>query len=325
MKKPKIKYDKRLVTFIDILGFKEIVKQSEKDISKIELIYSILDYLKNWEVPRTWNLSLIEIEEDAQKRGVEKFDIRNKTNITAFSDSIVVSVIVEENVNEMISTLISNLAYIGAILLEKGILFRGGMTIGNLIHNEDGIVFGQGLVDAYKLESNNAKYPRIILSDKLINELNYPIDTKRNRYPYHQYIDRFQDGCVGFHQMIYYQVIQNSTQITQDKLIESLKQIRKVIVKGLDSTFEKTEVFEKYRWLKEQYNKLIIFEDYDPKTKKHENIKLKIRELNENIAGQNIHYSYTDKFYESTWKNKIEKSHNLLVHQTENRSADFSR
>lgn len=46
MKDSKIKYEKRLVAFIDILGFKEIVKQSEKDISKIELIYSVLDYLK---------------------------------------------------------------------------------------------------------------------------------------------------------------------------------------------------------------------------------------------------------------------------------------
>ena len=174
----KIRYEKRLVAFIDILGFKEIVKQSEKDISKIELIYSVLDYLKNWEVQEKWDLRLVEIEEDAQKRGIENFDIRGKTNITAFSDSIVVSVKVDNNINEMASTLIINLAYIGAILLEKGILFRGGLTVGNLIHIENGTVFGQGLIDSYKLESNNAKYPRIVLSDKLLKELNYPIDTK---------------------------------------------------------------------------------------------------------------------------------------------------
>ncbi len=302
MSKAEIKYEKRLITFIDILGFKEIVKQSDNDLSKVELIYSVLEYLKNWEISDNWDLKLVEIEEDAQKRGVENFDIRKKTNITAFSDSIVVSVKIDNNINEMASTLIANLAYIGAILLEKGVLFRGGITLGNLIHNENGTVFGQGLIDAYQLENNNAKYPRIILSDKLLKELNYPINTKRNRYPYHQYIDRFDDGCVGFHQMIYFQVIEGWTEMNSTTLTESLSKVRKVLVNGLDSSFEKPDVYEKYKWMKEQYNKLIILDDFDVETKTNENIKLKIRELNENIHGQNIHYSYTDNIYESKWK-----------------------
>ncbi len=144
----------------------------------------------------------------------------------------------------MASTLVSNLSYIGAVLLEKGILFRGGMTIGNIIHNDNGTVFGQDLIDAYQLESKSAKYPRIILSDKLISELNFPIDAKRNRYPYHQYIDRFDDGCVGFHQMIYFQVMENWTEMTQEKLTSSLSKIRKVIINGLDASFENPEIFE---------------------------------------------------------------------------------
>jgi hypothetical protein len=295
-----LKYENRLIAFIDILGFKEIVSSSEKDDSKVEFLYSVLNYLKSWETSESWSSQLVEIEEDAQKKGVENFDIRDKTNSTAFSDSIVVSVKVENNVNEMASTLIVNLAYIGAILFEKGILFRGGLTIGNLIHNENGTVFGKGLIDAYQLESNNAKFPRIVLSDKLLNQLNYPLETKRNRYPYHQYIERFNDGCVGFHQMIYFQVMESWTEMTDEKLKLSLGKIRKVIINGLDTSFENPSVFEKFKWLKEQYNKLIILNDFEFETKTHENIKLKIRELNEGIHGHNIHYKYTDDFYEST-------------------------
>jgi hypothetical protein len=307
MKEQEIKYEERLVAFIDILGFKEIVKLSENDPSKVELIYSVLNYLKNWEISKNWNLKLVEIEEDAQKRGLENFDIIGKTNSTSFSDSIVVSVKVDNNVNEMTSTLIVNLANIGAILFEQGILFRGGLTIGKIIHNENGTVFGQGLIDAYKLESSSAKYPRIILSDKLISKLNYPITTKRDRYPYHQYIERFEDGCVGFHQMKYYQVMESWEEMTTEKLTTSLDKIRKVIIKGLDDSFEKPDVFEKYKWLKEQYHKLIILDDFDFKTKSEENIKMKIRNLNEGIAGQNVHYSYTDEFYEINRKNKLKK------------------
>lgn len=304
MNKTELKYERRIIAFIDILGFKEIVKQSEFDTSKIELLYSVLDYLKDWETSEKWNLKFLEIEEDAQKKGVENFDIRGKTNSTSFSDSIVVSVQVDNNVNEMVSTLIVNLAYIGAILLEKGILFRGGLTIGNIVHKDNGTVFGQGLIDAYLLESKSAKHPRIILSDKLIKELNYPLETKRDRYPYHQYLERYDDGCVGFNQMIYNQVMESWTEMTADKLIISLEKIRKVIINGLDTSFQNPEIFEKYKWLKGQYNKLIILSDFDYETKTHENIKLKIRELNEGIAGQNVHYSYTDNFYDTRNKNK---------------------
>lgn len=297
-----MKYERRLIAFIDILGFKDIVKQSETDTSKIELIYPVLEYLKDWEKTEKWDLKFVEIEESAQYKGVNNFDLRGKTNTTTFSDSIVVSVKVDDNVNEMASTLIVNLAYIGTVLLEKGILFRGGLTIGNIIHIDNGTVFGQGLIDAFMLETRSAKYPRIVLSDMLLSELNYPLETKRNRYPYHQYLGRYDDGCVGFHQLIYYQVIESWTEMTPELLTESLSKVRKVIISGLDSSFEKPEVFEKFKWLKEQYNKLIILNDFDFETKTEEHIKQKIRELNDRIAGQNIHYSYTDKFYQNRSK-----------------------
>lgn len=298
-----IKYENRLVAFIDILGFSEIVKQSKDNTDKINLIYSVLNYLKDWEASKNWDLKLIEIEEDAQKKGVHNFDITGRTNSTSFSDSIVVSVKVDNNVNEMTSTLIANLSYIGAILIEQGILFRGGLTIGNIIHNEFGTVFGQGLIDAYLLESRSAKFPRIILSDKLIKQLNYPLETKRNRYPYHQYLNRFDDGCVGFHQMIYYQVVQNSTEITQENLLKSLDKVRKVIISGLDLSFETTQVYEKYQWLANQYEKLIIFDDIDFKTEKKTKLKFKLHNIKGADSEHNIHFSYIDKLHEG-WRKK---------------------
>lgn len=300
-----MKYDTRLIAFVDILGFKEIIKQSEKNPAKIELIYSVLDYLKVWEAPKSWNLKVVEIEGDAQKKGVENFDISNKTNCTTFSDSIVISVKIDNNVNEMASTLIANLAYIGAILIEQGILIRGAITIGEIIHENNGTVFGQGLIDSYLLESSYSKYPRIILSDKLIAKLNYPFGYKKDRYPYHQYLDRFFDGCVGFHQMIYYEVVENSDVMTKDELVRGLTKIRKVIIEGLDMSFENPEVFEKYKWMKEQYNKLII-SDYDYNTKERVLVKVKIKELNEGIFGHNIHFKYTDEEWERMGLNEEE-------------------
>jgi hypothetical protein len=281
-----INYENRIVAFLDILGFRNLINESEKDSSKIISIYQALEYLKTWEKPREWNLNLIEIEEDAQRKEVDSFYIANKTNCTCFSDSIVVSVSIDENnINELVSTLIANLSYIGSYLITEGITIRGGLTIGKLIHNEDGIIMGQALIDAYELENKCSKYPRVILSNSLIQKLNYPLLSKHKRYPYHQYIKRYEDGCVGFSQLSYFQVIQSWENITEDYLKNIFRLIRREIIKGLDISFQSPDIHDKYKWLKTEYNNLIILTD---------GIKKDILELNENASGHNIHYSYTD-------------------------------
>lgn len=294
------KYEQSLVAFMDILGFKEIITQSESEPNsyKVETIYSILNYFKEWEIPGNWDLKFIEIEEDAQWRGIPRFDIKNKTNITSFSDSIVISVKTTDNVNEMFSTLVANLGYLGTLLLENNVLWRGGITLGKIFHHKNGIVYGPGMIEAFSLEHNYSKYPRIILSDKLIGKLNYPLKEKCNRYPYHQYLKRFNDGTVGFHQMQFYEVIQSWEKMSFETLRRKMDTIREVIINGLDNSFETPNVFMKYNWLKEQYNELIILDYYAPGSKSIEDgivIKKPLHEFNENsITSHNIHFSLAE-------------------------------
>jgi hypothetical protein len=284
-----LKYEKRIIAFIDILGFRELIKDSEKNPATLEKIYEIINYFKNWEKPESWNLKTIEIEEDAQNKGLANFDLSNKSTCTCFSDSIVVSIKISDgDVNALLSNLIANISYIGSYIIQKGILFRGAITIGNIIHQDNGIILGQGFIDAYNLESKLATFPRIVVSDKLIKELNYPLEAKRNRYPYHQYLTRDKDGCVGFNQLKYFEVVQSWTEIKEDILKDALDKTRNVIIDGLDFSFELPSVHSKYHWLKNEYNSLIILTD---------KIKQPIKDLNENIAGQNIHFSYTDNYY----------------------------
>jgi len=290
MESKKVKYQERIVAFVDILGFSSLVGRSEVDSSIIEKIDNTLKFLKKLENPIGWNLDTIAIEEDAQKKGVETFEIEDKTSITCFSDSILVSVDISSiGLNEAASTLIANLAYIGSYLLTEGILIRGGITTGNLIHLEDGVVFGQGLIDAYRLENSLAIFPRIVLSKKILTQMNYPLTAKRDRFPYHQYLRRFDDGCVGFHQLQFFEVVRSWTEMTEDRLAKNLALSKKVIIDGLDENLENIEIYKKFDWLRTQYNSLIIIE---------KGLKKPIRKLNEGITGGNIHYSYTDDFYQ---------------------------
>ena len=49
------------------------------------------------------------------------------------------------------------------------------------------------------------------------------------------------------------------------KLINGLKKVKKTILIGLDTSFEDPNVYEKYIWLKEQYNQLTILETELPR------------------------------------------------------------
>ena len=281
-----IEYEERIVVFIDILGFKTIVQESHKNTELKDLIYETLIFLKKREIPTKWNLQLIEIEEDAQKRNLSSFEIDTKTLCTSFSDSIVISVKYNsKNINEIFSTLIANISFIGAKLITKGILFRGGITTGKLFHSDDGIIFGEGLIQAYQLETQAAIYPRIILSKKIIKKLNYPLESKKNRYPYHQYIKRYTDGCVGLNQIIYFQVLQSWDKMSEKNLLNGLKKAKNTIIKGLDNNFENPNIFQKYIWLKKEYEDLIITNCEKPI----------FYNLTENVSIKNIHYSYSEK------------------------------
>ena len=97
-----MEYENRIIAFIDILGFKDIIAKSENDSNKLKVILDSLDVFKAKEDPKAWGLSYVGIEESAQLKGVDSFSIESKVNCTCFSDSIVVSVLAEgeEQINK---------------------------------------------------------------------------------------------------------------------------------------------------------------------------------------------------------------------------------
>jgi hypothetical protein len=53
---------------------------------------------------------------------------------------------------------------------EEGTLVRGGITIGEVVKSHRQL-FGPGVIDAYRLESTMAKYPRIVVNQSVLDEL----------------------------------------------------------------------------------------------------------------------------------------------------------
>ena len=60
--------------------------------------------------------------------------------------------------------LVREIGYLARYLLLLGLPCRGGISLGPL-HHEGKVVVGPALIQAYKLERDRAKYPRIVLDE----------------------------------------------------------------------------------------------------------------------------------------------------------------
>lgn len=140
-----ITYEKKLICFFDILGWKDHINKAGDDPIKIGRL-ALLPKLLTSQIIRDISTTSI-------------------GRLTSFSDCNVVTVQYRE---EYLPQIINGLSaiFIGAAL--NGFLVRAGITIGDIHHDGD-LVFGPGLNRAYELESKG-KYPRIIL-DSTVTDL----------------------------------------------------------------------------------------------------------------------------------------------------------
>lgn len=171
----KAAYEKRVVVFLDILGFKDTIRKSVSNSEELEtLIYSLAlpkdpsanIFISTWKTGKT----------------PDEYDDR----LTTFSDFFAFSVPLELSDNTLTSEGAENLALLiyttfnrARELLLNGFLCRGGIASGDLYHKDSEktkILFGPAFNRAYQLESELANTPRIIL-DSYLKKL---IDNYRN-------------------------------------------------------------------------------------------------------------------------------------------------
>lgn len=153
----------RIICFLDILGFSEFVNHYDNDITSTFL----------QEIQESFALArvhLLENKNQYNKEAIEHLEYQT------FSDNVCISIPYFDNENDFLSNFNIMSIYVRGlqmIMMSKGFFMRGGISIGSY-YADNNIIFSKGLINAYKLESEKAIYPRILV-DKVIIEkiLNY--------------------------------------------------------------------------------------------------------------------------------------------------------
>jgi hypothetical protein len=148
-------FERGVVTFIDILGYKQLLKtRHADDIAKV--VKSLRAFTRG----------------DANDAAPPQRSAEVRLYTQAFSESVSDAVVRVRTIdtqsadgpftNELI-----DLMHAIIECVNQGILLRGGMTIGPVYVGLDGKgpIFGEAMVRAYYIEEEEAVYPRIMIDD----------------------------------------------------------------------------------------------------------------------------------------------------------------
>lgn len=252
-------YINAFVTFIDILGFKQIIQNKRpEDINQILDAVALFSKLPQ---QRTADIS-----------HKEALPI-----VIQFSDSII-------RIQPTIGTNELNIARcfygeLGSLLLMhgnlvcNGILIRGGLTYGEVCVR-GGRVFGPAFNRAYFIESCLARYPRIIIDEFLMfdNQQN-PIREELGSDVWPDILEllyRSEDGQWILDYLPHLCFAERSSDITvADVLVAHRDSIKKLLRESIKSGHEESK--NKIRWVASYHNKIIersfsrLCDDFDSK------------------------------------------------------------
>lgn len=257
-----------VVGFVDLLGFSQ--KMNELDQNEKELN----EYLNEFNKILKEALDFVGCDHPSRFRRIPK----RMNHIKVFSDSI-------HFINELVlnnsfdhpldkidlGDLLNNINLISQyqlMLAINGLFTRGAIVIGKT-YSDHKITFGKPLVDAYKLESEIAEYPLIMLDTPVVDIINRNLfwkssdtitdsilicsDTCSDSKWFINYLydlKRYEDD-INYTEDENGTYVMNQTHITF--VINLLDKHKANIMQNLDK-FKNTKIVTKYLWLAEYHN-----------------------------------------------------------------------
>jgi len=224
-------YAERYVAFLDILGFSEIVRQTDQDT-----------------LPNRFD-ALAKTLEDINARDDEPDQIFGDFQFQSFSDSIVMSYSAKES---GLLYLFSAVRQLAQNLHGNGLLMRGAIAKGKL-HHVGPVMFGPAFLDAYRIEHEIAKYPRIVLSKDVFEDVRAMGPGLR-----HPSYILCEDGPAHVHILRELKELNSdrylSTEGRNSSEVIAAQSYQRILQQLLDQSIHNPRHFEKVRWFALYWN-----------------------------------------------------------------------
>ncbi|MDV0441739.1 hypothetical protein [Methanorbis furvi] len=159
MSKP-VHSKKCIIAFLDLLGATKLIlgdDSQEQNLNKMRGIYDEVIALQKDNNPNFRKFQTVQFKIFSDNIVFVQELTTNKTDPVDIIEGLF-----------RISGVVSDLLYYA--LIERGWMFRGAIACGDVYLDSD-MIWGKGLVDAYNAEQNISIYPRVIITDELIHEV----------------------------------------------------------------------------------------------------------------------------------------------------------
>jgi len=244
-----ITYAEQYIAFLDVLGFKELVKK-DTHCEKISEYFTVIRNVIN-------QLNRIRLKQEIKS--------------IVISDSIILAVHSRAVDDDEIKTLRQFCIAIGLIqqqLVLKNLWLRGAVSLG-AVHFSQNNVVGPAYIKAYELESKHAIYPRVIIDPEVIgklfadqvataDELIRVINMEHERYGnwsgnilYNKLNFNRQPRGLEMDLPLFVDYLSPIFQPQQNNAIsdEAISQGETIIDNLLSCIYMNVEVYKKYRWV----------------------------------------------------------------------------
>lgn len=235
MESESLKYQYRIVAFLDVLGFKSMLYEFEKEALKNGKEYD--------------NKLVSQKATDFVNVFKEVTDLMNDfdCNYYLFSDNICLTVDPHHDKSLVVDILftISNLF---RKFSQMGFFLRGGIDYG-LMLDEKAIAMGLPLANAYIMESEKAIFPRVIISERFMKFIDDKSFDEHSQFNIRNFINK---SCEINYVNFFYGVIKT------DNKVSFFEQYKQVIESHLSANKERENIFVKYNWIANKYNEFLI-------------------------------------------------------------------
>jgi hypothetical protein len=230
-------YPVRYVAFLDILAFRELITNLNKDETKLS---SVRDLLRDIHNP----------DPELFKNFLPKSDFRAQS----ISDAVAISA---KMTPDGLAHMFMAIERLAQKLLKAGYLLRGAIAKGKVFHDHE-MVFGEGVVRAYHYESKIALYPRIMLLREIVDDVNQCLKEDRLKNIFDGMVRRSKDGPQYLNVLRYYARIKEmkGDDPKRETMLATITDIRNHIQRRLDEAVDEPEHFKKVHWFADYWNEI---------------------------------------------------------------------